>query len=1148
MFRVGVWALGIILVPLLALYLTLLFTPIPLPFVRNEARAAVLASLPSSARLQLGDMALAMERGFWPVLQFRPVTYTDTGTGAKIAMQALEVGFSPLRALIGQPGIVITVVGPHIQVNQDLLGPRLTSLKLIPNPGGGPLTVRVQEGDDSFPSVGISSSGVDVHGHMPDGKMPALRSDNAWLVKNMESTEQELAGIVTQARAGRFSRLIIRDGTMDMNDAVYGIFHRFTNVNLNVGPTGDGKVTKGRFSADFGGRVMHGTLERKVDADGTAHLSANVTNVDFAALLPFINDPDAIMAIVGGGALSIDVNFNAQTGKVANGIFHVDLTGTQLRVKTQYFPIVTTPFAIAWQPGKAKFTVTDAAVRVGKSTATLSGVFVMGLDKTYGPTVGISMTARNVALRPNDLGMPKSPFSEISFSGWSTPLYGAVGIDRLVLTKPGTRIEAHGRIDMLRKGIGVNLAIAGEGASADDLKRLWPYFLASNSRDWFVKNVSAGKVVNARMTFSFPVGTLAKKNEDLPLPKDAVKIDLVGSGITVRPLPSMSTISITGETRVKVRDDKLTVSAGATTLATGAGPITVSDAALVMAPTADGGRSLDLSGQIGGEIPALVALTKQEEPQLLANSTLAVDPTSLAGKVDLGVVSTLTLDKAGTLKNFDYALNGTVRNFASTTPIQGHMLTDGQISFTASQQGYQGIGKAEIDGMAADLKVDGSPGGPPNVYLSSTLDTKDLKAMGFDVSPFLTGKVRFVARPVGDGTTQMAVDIKNAALTIKDLGISKAVGVPGTLQAAVKQTGSVIHLSHIDLAFGAVHLVGALDYDSKKGLQSADFSTFALSPGDHAEVSLSPIHGGFAIHLAGDQLDLKPMLKHFFGLGEGSTGGPEVTQFDQALTLDLNLKRAVGFYKTTAYNVDLKMTIKGTDLQNVNLQAQLGGNKSVSVTTNPAPNGQVLSVAYNDLGTLLRLLGVYPRVEGGEGSLVISTNGAAKIDTGDLEVHHFSLIDEDKVGQILGTHAGGQDAISRLSKITFNSAKVKFIRRPDRIRVTQGVLTGDTVGGTIHGFIYTDKHRYDLAGTYVPLFGLNSVFQKLPLFGPILGGRNGEGLIGVTFAVRGPLDKPDFEVNPASLLVPGAFRALFEFRPKAAPLPKADDPSPARSP
>ena len=102
--------------------------------------------------------------------------------------------------------------------------------------------------------------------------------------------------------------------------------------------------------------------------------------------------------------------------------------------------------------------------------------------------------------------------------------------------------------------------------------------------------------------------------------------------------------------------------------------------------------------------------------------------------------------------------------------------------------------------------------------------------------------------------------------------------------------------------------------------------------------------------------------------------------------------------------------------------------------------------------------------------------------------------------------------------------------RTDELRdaILQRRVAGDSVGGTGEGFIYTDSKQYDIVGTFVPMFGINNAFGKL--FG---GGDN--GMWGITFAVRGPLDKPDFKVNPLSLLAPGAFRSLFEYRAKEAP-------------
>jgi hypothetical protein len=1125
-------------VPLAVLYVTLLFMPIPLPFVRDQARNAVQASLPPSANLQLGDMALALEGGTWPVLQFTPVVYTDTKSGAKIQMKALDVGFSPIRVLIGQPGATITMVGPHLQVNQDLLGPRLSTFQIVNDPKGGRPTVRILEGEDAFPSVGISAGGLSVHGNLPNGQAAGLRSDNDWLIYNLEAMEQSLGDIVTQAQQGRFSRLIIKDGSMDMNDAVYGVFRQFTGIKLDVSPGVDGKRTSGEFSATFAGRTMHGSVARNVDADGMVRLTSDVTNIDFSSFLPFINDPDSIMGIVGTGALSIDVSFDGKTGKVEGGQFRVDMTGMDLRIDDDHFPIASSIAEIDWTPQSGQFAMKNAELKIGQSSATLSGIFVLGLDEQYGPTVGMSVKATDVELIPNDLGAPASPFDSMEFSGWSAPLYGALGIDEMVATKPGEKVVTKGRVDMLRKGLGFDMHVTGAGVTADDLKRLWPYFLSRDSRNWFVKNVKGGTVDSADMQFSFPVGTVATKGEDKPIPQNGISIDMVGSGVTLSVADSMPAVAIDGKTRLQVRDAKVTVSADGAQVPTSGGAIGLLTPALVIDSSNLNARSFEVSGEVKSGIPALVALAKAQQPEALAKAKIPIDISALGGNVDLNLVSTINLDKAGSLKNIDYALNGAVSDFASTAPIQGHAISNGQIAFTASQKGYQANGKASIDGLNANVQIDGLPDGQPNLLLSSTMDVKELKSLGFDASNFLSGQVTFVAKPVADGTLQMAIDIKDAALSFKDLGISKAKGVAGTVEAAIKQNGTSIDLSQVKLAFGDVDVEGGLEFDSKKGLQSAELSSFALSPGDKAQMSVTPMRDGFALRIRGDQLDMKPMVQRFFGLGSGS-GGPQATLVSQTLALDVDVKRVLGFYKTTAYNMQLQLTIKGTDIQKASLQAQLGNNRSISVTTNPAPHGKIMTVAFNDLGTLLRFANIYPRLEGGDGTLVMNMSDSGAGDQGSFELHNFALVNEANAAQILETHQGSRQLVAHENKLSFKSGRVQFIRRPDRIEITDGVLTGDSVGGTMHGFIYTDRRQYDLVGTYVPLFGLNSVFQKLPLFGPILGGREGEGLIGVTFAVRGSLDKPTFQINPASMLVPGAFRGLFEYRAHELPEPGA---------
>ena len=1125
--KLAVWIVGIPCVLLLLLYLVLLATPIRLPFAGQAVRGFVQSLMPAGTSIDMGDMALALENGIWPVVRFAPVTMVDRLSGAHIDMEAFEVGFSPARALFGQPGATVTVVGPHLQLVQDLHGPRLARFELVEDPEGGTPTLRVLEGQEAFATVDISESGVGGNASQ------ALRSDNDWLIYNLEATNEALAELIGQVAQGRFSRLVVRDGTLDMSDSVYGLYRRFEDLTLEMGASAD--AASGEFSASIGGRKVVGTLERTGDAAGGSRLQVDATNMDFSALLPFLDDRDSMAGIQGAGALSMDIGFDP-AGTITGGAFKIDMTGSDLRVRDDYFPIASSILDVAWEPASGQFRLAEGTLRIGDSSAIVSGLFALGLDAIYGPTVGISLAARDVYLQPYDLPATSAPFTEVTFSGWSAPLYGAVGIDRLVARKDGVVVETAGRFDMLRAGIGIRLDVAGAGASADDVKRLWPYFMGKESRDWFVANVTDGRVKDADLHFNFPVGTLALEGEDKPIPEDGMRIDMVGEGVAIKPTESMAPIVITGDTRLVIDDANIAIAGGGGVLDTDKGRIAVRNPALLMDNSDIANRIVEISGDLSAPIPAMLELVRQQQPQALEGLALPVDLGAITGSVDLGLLTTIVLEdqKTGRPLQVDYVVNGTVADFASSEPIQGRRIGNGQLSVTATQEGYELGGTAEIDGMATRVALQGKPDGEPVFRLGSTVAVADLAKMGFDASAFLSGTVDFQAQPLADGELRIVVDLAQAGLTIRDLGITKSVGTPGTLSASVRMDGETTHLQDITLAFGGVHLAGALDYHATRGLVAADFDTFALSAGDSATLALSPIEGGYAVRIRGRQLDLKPMLGRFFSLEQGS-GGVQSTQFSQSIALDVELDRAIGYYATTAFNLDLDLLLRGTDLRRATLTAQFSEGNAVSITTNPAPRGRTLTVAFNDAGTVLRLLGVYSQLAGGSGSLVLTTDRDVDAEGGRLVMHGFALVDEDKVVQVLGNHTDSRAAISQKNRLDFSAGQVDFIRRSDRVEVTNAVLTGDTVGGTLRGVIYTDRRQYDLAGTYVPLFGLNSAFQKIPLLGPLLGGREGEGLVGVTFAVRGPLDNPEFRINPLSLLAPGVFRELFEFRTRELP-------------
>jgi hypothetical protein len=1134
--RVVAWGLGLFLIVLCVLYTRLLFGPISLNFLSDRAQAMITSAVPETYSVSWDDIALSLDGPMTPVIRFSPVAVEDSETGGIVRMAALEVGVSPVWSMVGRPGAIVTLIEPHIQMTQDLFGPRLSNFEMIPDPETGVPTIRVMEGESRQPVIRIREQGLSLAASRSDVELDTLRSDNDWLIYNLESANQSLADIAEQAQSGTLARLRIRDGRVGIHDSVYGLYKEFTDLSVDMRSGREAGRVYTTFETLIAGRRMAGNLTRSLDGD-VALLEADVDAIDFSTIIPFLDDAEGMAAVRGSGTLDLAVTFGRESGEIETARFDVDMTGTRLRLDADHFPVSTVPFTVEWFPEEARFHFADIDLGIGESRARVTGDLVLGMDRQFGPTFGMSVRASDVRIQPYDMGPPQEPLDEVTFEGWSAPLYGALGIDRMVAAREGVAVVVQGRIDALREGVGLDLTVGGRGASADDLKRLWPYLFAPEARDLFVEHVIDGQVHSADMRLNFPVGSIAKPGEHARIPDGAMQIELVGSDVELRPFEGLPQFAVEGQTRVSVRDNQFTMGFERAIIADPAGDIEIANAAFLNQDTSLLEQVFEISGDVSGSVPALVKVANREPLDLLKDFQLGYDLDALAndvaGETAATVIATIAMDESGQMVGTDYALNGTVSDLRTIRDIEGFSVGDTQLSYTASQEGFLVVGSGSLQGVPVDVQATKNNGSEPEILLATTVSAADARSFGLDVSEYMGGQVRVVAKPIEDGSFQLVADLADASLTLSDIGVSKARGTPGEARATIRVGDDEISVSEVGLEFGEVRLAGDISLGSDGTFRTAEFSTFRISQGDNAQVALAPINGGYAIDVRGSQLDIKPVLKRFFDL-EGGANGSDDAADDQTFNVRVNLDRALGFYGTAAFDVDLDLSIRGSEIRRVNLNAGMGGSRRVSATTNPDPTGRVMTYASNDIGTLLRFVGVYPRLVGGDGSLVMRYDQPSRTDSGAFQMRNFAIVDEENVAEVIGTHSDSQRLIARGNRLDFTNGQATFYRRADRIEVLDASLHGDSVGGTIRGNIYTDEGRYDLAGTYVPLFGLNNAFAQIPLLGPIFGGRNGEGLLGVTFAVRGPLANPDLMINPVSVLAPGIFRSLFEYRAEAA--------------
>ena len=81
------------------------------------------------------------------------------------------------------------------------------------------------------------------------------------------------------------------------------------------------------------------------------------------------------------------------------------------------------------------------------------------------------------------------------------------------------------------------------------------------------------------------------------------------------------------------------------------------------------------------------------------------------------------------MTDFGYAINGTVKDFGSTEPIEAHTISDGQLSVHARRRtATASPGRPQVDGLDADVVVQGA--GTDAAGAAAVLDARRRRPQG----------------------------------------------------------------------------------------------------------------------------------------------------------------------------------------------------------------------------------------------------------------------------------------------------------------------------------------------------------------------------------------------------------------------------------
>jgi hypothetical protein len=666
------------------------------------------------------------------------------------------------------------------------------------------------------------------------------------------------------------------------------------------------------------------------------------------------------------------------------------------------------------------------------------------------------------------------------------------------------------------------LGFAGTPMSVSALKRIWPTIIVPEVREWVIERADRGAIQRIEIGVNSPVHNLSRKGP--PIPDEGLNVNIVANGVTLRPVDDLPSVR-DGDLKAHVSGRTATVTIGQAMADTPGGrKVGISDVVFEVPDMAPKPSPARVKFRLDGPVPAVAEILASDK--LSDISGTLVDPNASKGTVSATVTLGLPIKRHLTRADTTYAVTADLGGFAADRLVMNQKMEANALKVVANNQGYQVKGDVKINGQAAALDYRKSVEGDADIKLQATLDDASRARFGFDMGPAVSGNipVKLIGRIGGD--TRVGVEADLTALKLDNIlpGWAKPPNKSARATFNVVQKPQSTRLEDIVIEGGGVSIKGSIEVDQNGDLLNVNFPTYAPSEGDKTSLRAERGPDGvLKVTMRGDVFDGRGFLKSTIsGRDADSKAKSKNIDFD----VDVKLGAVAGYFGEALRSVDARMSRRNGAIKSLTFSSKLGRDSPVTAELRGRAQGrEVIYLETNDAGAFLRFADMYSKVVGGQLQLAVDPPAAepsAKeglLNVRDFTVKGESALDRLAAGGATGTQAG----------IGFSRLRAEFTRQNGQLSIREGVLKGQSIGGTIEGSIDYPGNQVRMSGTFIPMYALNNIFGQIPLVGLFLGGGSNEGVFGVTYEVVGTPDKPTLRINPLSMVFPGVTRKIWDF-------------------
>lgn len=952
---------------------------------------------------------------------------------------------------------------------------------------------------------------------------------------------------------GAFERAELKGAKIQFADVASGRAWRATDAAASIRRVKGGYEARIDGAFDINGAPAALRAEAAFsEATGLVTAKMDVKDAPVGDILDmFYGEQAAILAAPVSGKASVTLT---KSGEVVASSVSGRASAGELFFRGRRIPVTYAALSAKFDPKTNRFDVSDFAFDADGSRGAFKGVVGLKFrgEERMPATISVDAVGREMTLDAKGFWETPLVVERLAFSGVFDVQESAFDVERLSVQTLGVEIagavsyrpasdkqvsKRSGASPAHRDGAQRSPAIKAD-ISVDgslDPQRIvagWPRKSAAEARAFVATRIPVARVENVELKLDLKEGALVKGRG---LPDEALHLSFDIAGATAIYAPTMT--PVTGASgKAVLTGDSFRVDVPAARI----GSIDLTNGVVHFTSLK---RGAPVHYRFSGKSGAREIMTLLNQPPLSFLKASRLEPQRFSGdaRFDIDIMRPNRRDVA---RN-EYAVEG-VAAFRNVTIAELYRGAD----FA------QGAGTVRLKGRTMTVSADAEIGGAPikldwterffsegkgsHFTLSGVVDSATGDVFGVPSRQLFRGPVAF--RAVAEGnpakirSVALTADFTNASMVFGMFGWAKPAGAPATatFDIALPETGAALRSFKLTGAGVAIEGSGAFAPDGK--LLEARFPVFKLDgAADLAVTARRGEAGVFMLDMDARYLNAAPLIESLVDQQgrKKDDPGPSLGVSGRIARFDA---RAGAAYRDV--NLFLRQTRGIVDDLSLTAKTPSGAPLTIRTVESEQSHARRFEAQSDDVGALLSGIFGVTSIRNGAGVLHIDMaelNADVPRLAGDFSAANIRVVEAPLLARVFA--AGSLNGLVDL----LNGGGIEIVRASGEFEFYKGQLTvenarasGPSVGITAQGTMTSGGGPVELKGAVAPAYQINSFLGKAPLVGDLLVGRKGEGVVALSYDVKGRSDAPLVTVDPLSALAPGFLRRIFDVDAPAA--------------